>query len=480
MKPTRALPALALLALPALPAAQAPVFQPEILATSGFPTAVNTHGQAVGWRSEVGILRAWVASEVGEELLPLPPGMASSRADDVNDLGVIVGRVSDGGLAEIGFPAVWTPSESGYEVQLLPVLPSGTFGAATAINNLGDIVGYTNTTGFGGGPATLFTAPGGPQSLVALGFAAAPADINDQRQLVGGRYRLDLDTGVVEDLGVPPSPPNYLWTTAAAINEAGQVASTAQLATAGNDPRQVARYTDGIGWEVLSPAGALNAPLGIDAAGNVLLQYGAGAALIQALYVDGVGLTPLEDLVDPAAGSWSIVSNLIAAMNEGGEAVTTGGTLGLGGVVRLSPSAAAAVPYGCAGPAGSLATVSPPVLGTTASLTLDDPLGALTPGAASLLAFSLAPQPAYPCGTAVPGWGLAGAAAAGELLVTAGTATLLPGSAWSGSPLTVPVPLPSSPALVGERVYAQGAFVDGAPGGVGIGLTSGLMLRLGS
>ena len=152
----RALSPLFLIALPTLAThAQAPEYSAFAALSGGQPNAMNGHGQIVGWTS-ASTIRAFVATGSDFELLPLPAGMLSSKANDVNDAGVIVGLVSDSSLAETGFAARWDPTPAGYVPTLLSPLPGLTYSNALAINNLGDIVGYTNIGGFGGGPATLF------------------------------------------------------------------------------------------------------------------------------------------------------------------------------------------------------------------------------------------------------------------------------------------------------------------------------------
>jgi uncharacterized membrane protein len=117
----------------------------------------------------------------GVQDLPLPPGYMSGSASDINDDGVIVGSVATGGFPEFGEAARWTPNGSGgYTVDLLGALPGHTQSIATALNNPGDIVGFSITPGFSAGPSVLFNSPGGIQNLTALGLSGLPADINDR------------------------------------------------------------------------------------------------------------------------------------------------------------------------------------------------------------------------------------------------------------------------------------------------------------
>jgi subtilisin family serine protease len=140
--------------------------------------------------------------------------------------------------------------------------------------------------------------------------------------------------------------------------------------------------------------------------------------------------------------------------------------------------------YGCGtNPTGSLSVWSgAPRLGTTLVLGVDNPLGTQSLSFAHV-ALATAPDPAFPCGTAVPGLGMSAPGAPGELLV--GTSppdpfTLVRGSLWvtPGNPGLVSLPVPSDPALAGWTLYVQGALVELAPGAVPVGLTDGLAITL--
>ena len=95
------------------------------------------------------------------------------------------------------------------------------------------------------------------------------------------------------------------------------------------------------------------------------------------------------------------------------------------------------------------------------------------------LAVADAPDPSFPCGTLVPGWGLASQGAAGELLVSflpPNPLATLAGPSWVGLPAAVPVPIPNNPALQGVSFFIQGAFVDGT---AKVGLTEAAQLVIG-
>ena len=61
----------------------------------GTATAINEAGQAVGVYLESSLYTAWVSKDgLTAEALPLPAGMTSAYARDINDAGIIVGNTS--------------------------------------------------------------------------------------------------------------------------------------------------------------------------------------------------------------------------------------------------------------------------------------------------------------------------------------------------------------------------------------------------
>lgn len=138
--------------------------------------------------------------------------------------------------------------------------------------------------------------------------------------------------------------------------------------------------------------------------------------------------------------------------------------------------------FGCgANPIGSMFLAGGiPSIGTTFSIGIHNPLGTQSPGAAVLLAVSLAPPPGFPCGIALPGFSMRAAGSAGELLVNPNM-LVLPAANWNGSPTLVALPLPKDSKLIGSRVYLQGACLSpGASNGITIGLTEGMQVQIGS
>ncbi len=141
--------------------------------------------------------------------------------------------------------------------------------------------------------------------------------------------------------------------------------------------------------------------------------------------------------------------------------------------------------YGCGtNPPGSLVWIGGlPEIGQTVSLGIDNPLGTQSAGSFSFLAISAAPDPAFPCGTPLPGWGMGGPF--GEMLVVPSAPNLLAllsGPPWlsPGNPAPIDVSIPFNPAYLGVKLYVQGLLFDLIGGSVPYGLTEGAELAIGS
>ena len=107
--------------------------------------AINNSGQAVGWSISAAAYHA-VLKSPGQAMQDLGNlGQNSSYAYDINDSGWVVGHTSFDITAFL-----WTPSEGMQDLNNLVVnLPAGVhLNYAFAINNRGEIAGYTNNSVF--------------------------------------------------------------------------------------------------------------------------------------------------------------------------------------------------------------------------------------------------------------------------------------------------------------------------------------------
>jgi O-glycosyl hydrolase len=147
------------------------------------------------------------------------------------------------------------------------------------------------------------------------------------------------------------------------------------------------------------------------------------------------------------------------------------------------PEPARVTTYGCGtNPAGSLTLTGDASPGGTVHFHVDNPLGTQLPGSASVLLISAAPDPSYPCGTLLPGRGMSGPGAPGELLVQGGPSKLFHGRGptWlgTGQPATLSIPIPARVQMIGAVGYAQGWLRDPV-GPVRWGFTNGLRVEIG-
>jgi hypothetical protein len=337
---TYSLTRLALFFSPALALGQSPPsYSVELLANTHGLADLNAAGQVVG----VDPLypaneRGWVAGpDVPLTYLPLPVGRISSRVCSINDLGVIVGAVSSETYAEPSFgaiAAVWTPDGSGgYTVQELDKLPGDLGSLATALNDLGDIVGYSQGGMFR--RAVWFNSSTGIQDLTSTG-AFDPKDINEQRVVVCYSQhcsRLDLDTMVLEDLGIPQG--SYTNTLGGSINESNQVAGVAILSTGTHCDRQAARYTDGVGWEVFGGCGSNNGAGSINDLGDMTMWWNVSSIV----YFEGIGSYAIESLIDAPVGQWYTGAGATGLINASRQIAIFAQNTGTGesGIVLLRP-----------------------------------------------------------------------------------------------------------------------------------------------
>ncbi len=328
-------------------------------------------GVVVGQVSVGNATRGFVASAtIPLTLLPVAPGDQSSWALDISEQGVVVGAARTYISPDFfGRAVAWLPNGTGgYVRQELGMLPGHIGSVATAVNNLGDIVGYSKTGMFR--YPVLFTAPGGLQDLSLFGVFD-PQSINDQRVFVDRQARrMDLGTMAVQNLGLPPGPPTYSATTGYAINQHGQIAATAVLATSTNCVYQAARYVDGPGWQILSPCSGLANAYDINGLGDVLYQAYLTTSM---LHVEGIGEFAVQQLLAPGTSPWTVLDFAMDINSARQIAVIANNPIsGQTGVALLAPIQVCQPSLGFGGPGQSLLTICGGNLssGTTADLTL--------------------------------------------------------------------------------------------------------------
>ena len=280
--------------------ANVPSYRVQYLGTDFTATGLNEHGVVCGSVS-VGTPEADLLAAVSHggqpfELLPLPPGMQSSRAHDINDAGVIVGSVCPTGYVTTQpIAAVWRPTAAGYEVEVLGGLPGDPYSAAYAVNDLGDIVGGSGFWGWNLSAGVLFAA-GGPTPLPE---GMMGVDVNDQRVVLTGPRLLDLDTGQVTEVPLPPG--NWQGFVGAALNGGNDFGGYI-LGWSGCSTFPM-RYRQAVGWEYLGGCATTTSASAINDRGDALLYYYSTTSGVH--FVDE-GYFALGGLIDPSQGEWYV------------------------------------------------------------------------------------------------------------------------------------------------------------------------------
>ena len=270
----------------------------------GSPVAINNNGVVVGTNIN-GSNYTPLVSVNGSTWtsLPIPSGATSVFPTDVNDSGVIVGVSYTNWVPSA---VRWTPTGGGYAVEVLPRLAGDTSSYATNINNLGQIVGARSSLGYvPTGQGWLYSDTLG---LVALstqyGLWTVPTGINDAGLIISGVERLDLTTGIIDDIGAGQS--NYNPVTSIAINNNGMIVGSASLRSSSLNIISVFRYEGAAGWTFIAGSSKYTTASSINNLGDI--GYGEQGS---GLYLDGLGTYALSSLLDPAVTSagWAIIGS---------------------------------------------------------------------------------------------------------------------------------------------------------------------------
>ncbi|MHC4261202.1 MAG: cupredoxin domain-containing protein [Planctomycetota bacterium] len=153
-----------------------------------------------------------------------------------------------------------------------------------------------------------------------------------------------------------------------------------------------------------------------------------------------------------------------------------------GSITVNAPEAGEVKPYGTnLNPAGSLIANGTPAAGSSIGLRVRNPLDSSAGPGFGVLFLSTSPDPSFPGGTVLPGFGLS-PNPTGAILISLSSPnpvlSLGPQDWVAGGNVDFFLPIPNDPVLVGQSLFAQGALVDIGQGGA-IGLTSALELVIG-
>ncbi len=266
---------------------------------SSFAYSINDHGQVVGEAGSPDGNRAFFWSqETGMQNLGTLPGGSDSGARRINNLGQVIGRsqtlLPAGGTTSASF--LWS---SGQGMQILPV------DAAWDINNNGQIAGQTNNT------ASVWTN-GNQQDLGKLPTAdySYSVAVNNNGQVVGNSGVTNefsraffWSNGVMQNLGTLPGDQSSF---ASDLNKQGQVVGNSS--TLSSSRAFVWSQDRGMQDLGVLPGTFMSMAYGINDKGQVAGYSTATSGSSRAfVWSSDEGLLDLNSLISPDLG-WSLSS----------------------------------------------------------------------------------------------------------------------------------------------------------------------------
>ncbi len=268
----------------------------QAVGASGHPHGADTH--AFFWQKQGGI----------RDLGTLPGGDYSA-AYAINDSGVVVGTSNTSNTTHA---FSWTPAKG---LGDLGTLPGANASSALAINNQGQIAGSS------GGHAALWSG-GSIHDLGTLGGATSEAHgINNLGDVVGesdtrsGPHAFLWKAGAMQDLGVLPGDAN---SRADHINDNGMVVGASQ----GSGGIRAFVWTSASGMQPLASDGTYSEAFDINNAGQVVGEQATALGTRAFLWTSQAGLIDLNTKVANLPGDVVLIGAF--SINEKGQIVAFG------------------------------------------------------------------------------------------------------------------------------------------------------------
>lgn len=281
----------------------------------------------------------WPAGKQRGVPLPSPADRPFIAVSGMNAAGWLAGTASSGLVGFAPQPVAWEPSESGYTLHNIGLLPGNTIARVAGIDDLNRVVGYSTDSAIGPPNAAPFVWDpiGGLRNLTDSGFPnEIPLALSPHGTvaLLSSWYRLDTP-GVITPNA--PTPKGFIPEASAEINDAGDQARF--LITGGS--QNIAyfyRYVSATGeWQQLSGMGSGRlSRYGVGSINDVMDITGTIASSgVIAAGPEGLS-TSLAAQLSPAYGGMPITS--ANSLNKKGHILAAAG---LGGhslrLVRLFP-----------------------------------------------------------------------------------------------------------------------------------------------